>query len=109
MRDTEPQQVFVRNDRGRRGGPIAPATLEILLENGLIEGKIQISIDGENFTWPGRVPEIRDYVPHALWGEGAAPTTGVAPAIAPVQGQSPAPSAPARTISPPLPAVSPTA
>src|SRR5918996_1038424 len=99
MRDTEPQQVFVRNDRGRRWGPIAPATLEILLENGLIEGRIQISVDGENFTWPGRVPEIRDYVPHALWGDGVPAPATVAPSIAPVQGQSPMP-VPARATPP---------
>lgn len=85
MRDAEPQQLFVRNDRGRRWGPITAPTLELLLENGLIEGRIQISLDGENFTWPGRLPDIRDYVPHALWGEGAPAQVMIAPTIAPVQ------------------------
>jgi tetratricopeptide (TPR) repeat protein len=105
MRDAEPQQVFVRNDRGRRWGPITPATLELLLENGLIEGRIQISIDGENFTWPGRLPEIRDFVPRALWGEGAPAPAMAAPAIAPLHAESPAAPAP----RPPPPARAPAA
>src|SRR5690349_7517555 len=88
----EPQQLFVHNDKGKLWGPITLATLELLLDNGLIDGRIQLSLDGVNFVFPGRFPELRDSVPHELWGEGAPPPGAAAPA--PIT----APAAPAATI-----------
>ncbi len=79
MQDVAPPQVFVRNDKGRLWGPLAPQSLELLLDNGLIEGRIQLSIDGLNFAWPGRFEDLREFVPTELWGDGLVPqrsTTG---------------------------------
>ncbi len=72
MEASEPQQVFVRNDKGRLWGPITPQTLELLLDNGLVEGRIQLSTDGVNFAFPGRFEDLREFVPPNLWGDGFA-------------------------------------
>lgn len=69
--ETSPVQVFVRNHKGRVWGPLEPTTVELLVENGLIEGRIQISQDGVNFAFPGRFPELREYFPRELWGDAA--------------------------------------
>jgi tetratricopeptide (TPR) repeat protein len=66
-------QIFVRNDQGTVWGPLAPATIELLIDNGLLTGKLQVALDGVNYTFPGRVPKVRQYFPRELWGEAIAP------------------------------------
>ena len=83
---SDPLQIWVRNDKGRIWGPLMPATLELLFDNSLIPGKVQVSLDGSNFVYPVRLPEVRDSVPPELWGEGgpeAVPQRAAAPAQAP--------------------------
>ena len=70
---SEPVQIFVRNDKGKVWGPLTPATVELLLDNGLIEGRIQVATDGATYMFPGRVPHIRQYIPRALWGDVVVP------------------------------------
>ncbi len=93
MSSPEQQQVFVRNDQGRLWGPVTPQTLELLIDAGHIAGPIQLSTDGLQFAPPGRFPELREFVPHDLWGatsevDGAA--VRVPPVLTPVKPQSPA-------------------
>ncbi|MBS1152654.1 MAG: repeat/DnaJ protein, partial [Myxococcaceae bacterium] len=83
---SEPLQIWVRNDKGKVFGPLMPATVELLLDNGLIAGKVQVSLDGSNYVYPARMPEVRDSFPPELWGEGGPPVTS--PALDP----APAPS-----------------
>ncbi|MGA9521010.1 MAG: DUF4388 domain-containing protein, partial [Myxococcaceae bacterium] len=95
MSSAEQQQVFVRNEQGKRWGPLTPQTLELLIDGGHIEGRIQLSLDGLQFAPPGNFPTLREFVPHALWGTrpaAAAPVTRTPPVLRP-QG-APASSAP---------------
>jgi DnaJ-domain-containing protein 1 len=81
----DPLQVWIRNDKGKVWGPLMPATIELFFDNQLIPGKVQISLDGANYVYPARLPEVRDSVPRALWGEGEAgnaPPAAAAPAAA---------------------------
>ncbi|MHB8872994.1 MAG: J domain-containing protein [Myxococcaceae bacterium] len=73
MDSTEPTQVFVRNDKGKVWGPLALPTVELLIDNNLITGKLQVSEDGVNFAFPGRFPGIRRVFPRELWGEVITP------------------------------------
>jgi DnaJ-domain-containing protein 1 len=106
MEDAQPLQVFVRNDKGKVWGPLTPPSLELLFDAGAIEGRVQVSLDGSTYVFPGRVPGVRTFIPKALWGDvvvpgddlehppppppvpGAAPGGGpaVAPAAAPIAG-----------------------
>ena len=86
MSSAEQQQVFVRNEQGKRWGPLTPQTLELLIDGGHIEGKIQLSLDGLQFAPPGSFPTLREFVPHALWGTrpaAAAPVTRTPPVLRP--------------------------
>ncbi|HSP77241.1 MAG TPA: molecular chaperone DnaJ, partial [Myxococcaceae bacterium] len=85
MVEGEVRQYFVRNDKGTLWGPLALSTIELLIENGSIQGRIQVSEDGINFAFPGRFPHIRDAFPRELWGDVIAPgpTTPIAPPAAP--------------------------
>jgi hypothetical protein len=69
MSENEPVQVFVRNEKGHVWGPLAPATVELLIGNGTIAGKLQVSLDGERYVFPGRVPNVRLAFPRASWGD----------------------------------------
>src|SRR5688572_26717537 len=81
MAEGEVQQYFVRNDKGLLWGPLALQTIELLVDNGIISGKIQISEDGLNFAYPGRFPHLRDAFPRELWGDVVVPgPTSPAPA-----------------------------
>lgn len=73
MDDVQPLQVFVRNDKGKIWGPLTPASVELLFDNGIIEGRVQVSLDGANYVFPGRMPNVRIFVPRALWGETVVP------------------------------------
>lgn len=62
-------ELWVRNDKGKVWGPLQPSTLEVLFDQGLIEGQVQLSTDGVNYVYPGRLPGARNAVPRELWGD----------------------------------------
>ncbi|MBI5548224.1 MAG: DnaJ domain-containing protein [Deltaproteobacteria bacterium] len=69
----EPQQYWIRNDKGKVWGPLTFATIEVLLGNQAMPGRLQASRDGVSFVDPGRIPELRDAFPKALWGDSSLP------------------------------------
>ncbi|MFP2960783.1 hypothetical protein ACLEPN_23945, partial [Myxococcus sp. 1LA] len=71
MAEGEVRQYWVRNDRGTMWGPLTLPTIELLIESGSIQGRLQMSEDGLNFAFPWRFPEAREVVPRELWGPGA--------------------------------------
>ena len=73
MAEGEVRQYFVRNDKGTLWGPLTLQTIELLLDNGVIQGRVQVSEDGLHFAFPGRFPHLRDAFPRELWGEVIAP------------------------------------
>jgi hypothetical protein len=68
-------QIWVRNDKGQVYGPLTPTSVELLLDNGVLTGKVQASLDGNNYVYPGRMPGIRMVFPKELWGEAVLPHT----------------------------------
>ena len=66
-------QVWVRNDKGRVFGPLSPPSVELLLDNGIIDGRLQVSTNGIDYVFPGRVPGLRVLFPRALWGDTVVP------------------------------------
>ena len=62
-------QIFVRNREGKVYGPIEPSTVELLIEGGVLQGMLQVSLDGEKYALPFRFPEVRDFFPRHLWGD----------------------------------------
>lgn len=80
MSSPESARVFVRNDKGQLWGPIAPESLELMLENRMIEGRIQLSWDGINFAFPSRFPELREFIPDEHW-KGSPGDAAAAPAV----------------------------
>jgi len=62
-------QIFVRNREGKVFGPIEPATVELLIDGGVLQGLLQVSTDGESYALPYRFPEVRDFFPRHLWGD----------------------------------------
>jgi hypothetical protein len=62
-------QIFVRNREGKVYGPIEPSTVELLVEGGILQGLLQVSLNGEDYALPYRFPEIRDFFPRHLWGD----------------------------------------
>jgi hypothetical protein len=50
-------------------GPLTFSTIELLIDNGAMPGKLQASRNGVDFYYPGRLPELRDAVPNELWGD----------------------------------------
>ena len=109
---SEHLQFWVRNDKGQVYGPLTPPSVELLIDNQVIGGRMQVSTDGVNYVFPGRVPGLRMIFPKESWGEtivpgdeldaawgqavmpasihGQGPTSGGAAAAA-----APAPAAPA--------------
>ncbi|HCF62183.1 MAG TPA: molecular chaperone DnaJ, partial [Myxococcales bacterium] len=69
----EPRQYWIRNDRGKMWGPLTFATIELLVSNGLVPGRLQASRDGLNFLFPGRLPDLREAFPKELWGDSTEP------------------------------------
>ncbi len=67
-----PLDVWIRNDRGQIFGPLNAASIELMLDSGVIAGRVQVSLDGEHYVFPGRLPGIRMVFPKALWGEAIA-------------------------------------
>jgi len=92
MAEGEVRQYFIRNDKGTLWGPLTLPTIELLLDNGVIQGRVQVSEDGLHFAFPGRFPHLRDAFPRELWGDVIAPgeTVQVAKAELPpeLMGQS---------------------
>ncbi|GMU02843.1 hypothetical protein KH5H1_69630 [Corallococcus caeni] len=96
MAEGEVRQYWVRNDRGTTWGPLTGPTIELLIDSGSIQGKLQVSSDGLQFAFPWRFPEVRDAFPRELWGDGApASLVQSAPAaiVPPPPGPGPAPMA----------------
>ncbi|MFY0564350.1 J domain-containing protein [Archangium lansingense] len=80
MAEGEVRQYFVRNEQGTIWGPLALPTIELLIDNGVIQGKLQVSEDGINFAFPGRFPHLRDAFPRETWGDVVPPGPPAAPA-----------------------------
>lgn len=66
-------QLWVRNDKGQVFGPLGPTAIELLLDNGIIQGRVQLSTDGLNYVYPGRAPGLRMIFPRELWGDTVVP------------------------------------
>ncbi|KFA94392.1 hypothetical protein Q664_03145, partial [Archangium violaceum Cb vi76] len=96
MAEGEVRQYFVRNEQGTIWGPLALPTIELLIDNGVIQGQLQVSEDGINFAFPGRFPHLRDSFPRETWGDVVPPGPS-APAPAPG-----APAAPRAVTRPPV-------
>src|SRR5262249_47698095 len=62
-------QIFVRNREGKVYGPIEPSTVELLIEGGVLQGMLQVSLDGEKYALPFRFPEVREFFPRHRGGE----------------------------------------
>src|SRR3954468_21663383 len=92
MEEVQPLQVFVRNDKGKVWGPLTPASVELLFDNGVIDGRVQLSLDGSNYMFPGRMPNVRVFVPRELWGDIVVPGDDLEhpPPPPPVPGNAPA-------------------
>ncbi len=70
---SESLQVWVRNDKGQVYGPLTPPSVELLIDNGIIGGRLQVSTNGENYVYPGRVPGLRMIFPRETWGDTVVP------------------------------------
>ncbi len=68
-----PIQLWVRNDKGQKFGPLNVSSIELLLDSGAISGRVQVSTDGEHYVFPGRLPGVRMVFPKALWGDTVVP------------------------------------
>jgi DnaJ domain len=68
-----PIQLWVRNDKGQKFGPLNVSSIELLLDSGAISGRVQVSTDGEHYVFPGRLPGVRVVFPRALWGDTVVP------------------------------------
>ncbi len=66
-------QIWVRNDKGQVYGPLSPPSIELLIDNAVIAGRMQISTDGVNYVFPGRVPGLRMIFPKDTWGDTVVP------------------------------------
>lgn len=100
----EIRQVFIRNDKGKVWGPLALSTVELLIDNGLVDGKLQVSEDGVRFADPGRYPHLRAAFPKELWGQtdpGETIPLGVAPVPVVVSGEGGKPLSPPVLQGPP--------
>src|SRR4051812_43530761 len=93
--DSEPLQIFVKNEQGQIWGPLSPSTIELMLDNGILKGRGMVSKDGERYALPGRFPDLRDSFPRELGGVDV-----------PLGESSPPPSPPVpMTPASPMPAV----
>src|SRR3954470_12926963 len=92
--DSELLQIFIKNEQGQIWGPLTPGTVELMLDNGIVKGKVMVSKDGLRYALPGRFPDLRDSFPRELWGVDVPP--GESPPAAP-PAAAPARMAPAGT------------
>ncbi|QRK12822.1 DnaJ domain-containing protein [Archangium violaceum] len=107
MAEGDVRQYFVRNEQGAIWGPLALPTIELLIDNGAIQGRLQVSEDGINFAFPGRFPHIRDAFPREMWGDVVPPGPS-APATPPAGAMPPGPQ-PGRPPAAPAPGTAPSA
>jgi TolA-binding protein len=70
---SESLQVWVRNDKGQVYGPLSPPSVELLIDNGIITGRMQVSTNGLDYVYPGRIPGLRMIFPKELWGDTVVP------------------------------------
>jgi hypothetical protein len=91
--DSEPIQIFIKNEQGQIWGPLTPGTVELMLDNGIVKGRVMVSKDGQRYAMPGRFPELRDSFPRDLWGVDV-PADEAPPPASPVP-PTPMPAAPA--------------
>jgi len=70
---SESLQVWVRNDKGQVYGPLSPPSVELLIDNGVIVGRLQVSTNGMDYMFPGRVPGLRMIFPRETWGDTIVP------------------------------------
>ena len=56
-------QVFVRNAEGKVWGPVEPQSVQLMLESGLLQAPLEVSLNGLDFSTPDLVPEFSDAVP----------------------------------------------
>ena len=70
---SENLQFWVRNDKGQVYGPLTPPSVELLIDNEIIGGRLQVSTDGVNYVFPGRVPGLRMIFPKESWGDTVVP------------------------------------
>ncbi|MDX2008662.1 MAG: DnaJ domain-containing protein [Myxococcaceae bacterium] len=70
-------QVWVRTEKAQVFGPLSPTSVELLLDNGVITGRVQVSVDGVNYVFPGRMPGVRMVFPKELWGSEVLPHTAL--------------------------------
>lgn len=70
---SEALQVWVRNDKGQVYGPLSPPSVELLIDNGVIAGRLQVSTNGMDYMFPGRVPGLRMIFPKESWGDTVVP------------------------------------
>ncbi|MCA3015159.1 MAG: DnaJ domain-containing protein [Myxococcaceae bacterium] len=87
-------QVWVRTDQGKVFGPLTPTSVELLLDNGILTGAVQVSLDGANYVYPGRMPGIRMVFPRELWGDQVLPKNELDDAWSKVAPPAPLPGAP---------------
>lgn len=71
--DSELIQIFIKNEQGQIWGPLTPATVELMLDNGIVKGRVMVSKDGQRYAMPGRFPDLRDCFPRELWGVDVPP------------------------------------
>jgi DnaJ-domain-containing protein 1 len=68
-------KIWVKTEKGQVFGPLVPTSVELLFDNGVIEGFVQVSLDGSNYVSPGRMPGVRMVFPKMLWGPNVLPRT----------------------------------
>jgi tetratricopeptide (TPR) repeat protein len=111
MDSSATQNIFVRNDQGTVWGPLSLSTIQMLVDNRLIKGKLQLSQDGVNFGDPGRFPALRGAFPRELWGDvppegnpNQAPRTAPAASAIPIAGPGSRVNSARPVAAPPKPA-----
>ncbi|MGO9831834.1 MAG: J domain-containing protein [Myxococcaceae bacterium] len=66
-------QIFVRDTEGTVRGPLEPASVELLIEAGALNGALLVSTDGVQYRSPARYPALKDFFPRHLWGDDGEP------------------------------------
>lgn len=99
--EVEPRQYWVRSANGKTWGPLTFASLDLFVANKIIEGRCQVSVDGERFADPGRFPDVRDAFPKEMWGS-TEPLPGLEPVAPVLTPAGPAGRPPARPAGPPV-------
>lgn len=93
-------QVWVRTEKAQVFGPLSPTSVELLLDNGVIVGRVQVSLDGVNYVFPGRMPGVRMVFPKELWGSEVLPRTELDDVWEKVAAPAPLPGAAAPAAGP---------